>query len=117
MVNHLPTESATTTAIRNNAEQDEVAEHSGDGALAPWSSTDLLLAQVVDSVNTLTWITAQANSKGKVPKPEPIRRPGVGARSRRRTMSIEEIKEIDPRLRGLPDDIAMQEYRRLTGRG
>jgi len=32
-------------------------------------------------------------------------------------MSIEEIKEIDPRLRGLPDDIAMQEYRRLTGRG
>jgi len=43
---------------------------------ASWSVTDHLLANLVDSVRELTWITAQANSKHKVKRPDPVFRPG-----------------------------------------
>ena len=110
-------DSATSTAIRNSATKDELAERRGDATKASWSSTDMLLAQLIDSVRVLNWTYVQAHSKGKLPKPEPIPRPGMDIQPGRRRMSIEEIKTIDPRLRGLPDDIAEEQYRRMTGRG
>jgi len=43
---------------------------------ASWSVTDHLLATLVDSVRELTWITASANSKHKIKRPDPVFRPG-----------------------------------------
>lgn len=116
LVDHFPPESATSTAIRNSASKDELAERRGDGTKAPWSATELLLAQLIDAVRINTWVYAQSKSKSKLPKPDPIPRPGMDAGPGRRRMSIDQIKELDPRLRGLPDDIAAQEYEKMTGR-
>jgi len=117
-VGQLPPESATSTAVRNSIPEDELEKRRvGDPKRAPWSSIEFLLATLIDEVRNLSWMYAQSHSKGKVPRPEPIPRPGVQAGKRRRQMSVEEIKAIDPRLRELSDEEAMQRYREMTGRG
>jgi len=117
LVQQLPPESATATAIRNDIPEDELAERRGDPTKAPWSPADHLLALLIDEVRQLTWMYAQSHSKSKVRRPEPISRPGVQAGKRRRKMSVEEIKAIDPRLRELSDEEAMQRYKEMTGCG
>jgi hypothetical protein len=115
LVDQLPTESATSTAIRNSVPEDELAARRSDPKRAPWSSTDYLLATLVDEVRHLAWMYAQSHSKSKVPHPDPIERPGIGVR-RRRIRAISEIKAIDPRLRGLSDEDAIVRYKEMTGR-
>ncbi|MEU5424238.1 hypothetical protein AB0H73_01325 [Streptomyces olivoreticuli] len=91
MIEHLPPESATVTALRNTApvtELDEQAE-GADPSRGRWSQTELLLAQVIDAVNRLSHYYALVNtSGGKRPDPpQPVPRPGVPRTPDRRRVS------------------------------
>jgi hypothetical protein len=78
LIEHLPPESATMTAIRN-ANPHVVTEDGPDPAEGRWSQTEMLLAAAVDDLRFFRWAYLCAKSgKGSKPKqPEPIRRPGV----------------------------------------
>ncbi|MCM8548884.1 DUF5361 domain-containing protein [Streptomyces sp. STCH 565 A] len=82
LIQHLPPESATMTALRNAMSPEELAEHADEGEpeKGRWSQTEQLLALIADRAARLEHITLLANSsKGsKKPKPpEPVRRPGT----------------------------------------
>lgn len=92
----LPGESAVKTAQANalgEARLAELAKQRRDG-FGPWSNTDLLLADVVDAVNRNTYVLQLANTdsrkQSKVPKPEPVHRPGLVRKRRRPTLSDEQ---------------------------
>lgn len=92
----LPGHSLTKTAQANDlgdAKLAELAKQQRDGH-APWSHTDMLLADLIDSVNIVTFVLRQAHSDPKKQKsikpPEPVHRPGlVRKRGRGRTMTPE----------------------------
>jgi hypothetical protein len=113
----LPPESATRTAIRNSIPADQLAERRGDSTKASWSSTDMLLALLVDEVRNLQWMYASSHSKGNITRPEPIPRPGTSAMRGRKKISLDNIRAIDERLRGLSDEETIRRYKEMTGRG
>lgn len=82
LIEHLPPESATKTAMRNAIpveELERLAEKS-EPERAPWSHQEQLLAAAVDALRRVEYILILANSdKGsRKPKaPEPVPRPGV----------------------------------------
>jgi hypothetical protein len=118
LVEQLPPESATSTAIRNSIPEDELARRrTGDPRKAQWSTIEGFLATLIDEVRYGNWLYAQVHSKNKVKPPTPIPRPGVQSGRRRREMTAAELKELDPRLRGLSDEDAIAKYKELTGRG
>lgn len=47
---------------------------------ASWSREAWMLADVVDAVNQLSWLTAAVNSKSKPERPKPYPRPGDKAK-------------------------------------
>lgn len=75
------------------------------------------MAIMVDEVRQLAWMYAQSHTESKLPRPEPLPRPGVSKGSRLRPISLEAARRIDPRLRGLADAEAQEMLNRLTGRG
>jgi hypothetical protein len=119
LTEYLPPEGALNTAIRNSLPEDELARRrgAGDPAKAPWSSLESLMAIMVDEVRQLAWMYAQSHTESKLPRPEPLPRPGVSKGSRLRPISLEAARRIDPRLRGLADAEAQEMLNRLTGRG
>lgn len=80
LIEGLPPESATWTAIRNATPVDELADlaEESEPEKAPWSRQEMLTAQLVDAVNNGTYILKLAHSdKGaQVKPPVPVRRPG-----------------------------------------
>jgi hypothetical protein len=117
LVNGLPPESATMTAIRNETPEEELDAIAAHPELGRWNATEGLLALLVDEVRNLTWSYLQAHSKESLPRPEPIRRPGLRTRPRGRQRSIEEMQKLDPRLRGLSPEEVQQKIIEMTGRG
>lgn len=97
--------------------EEKLAESAGDSAKARWSSAEGLLATLIDETRQLAWMYASAHTESTVPKPQPIRRPGVGARRRRRPVSLAVAQRMDPRLRGLSEEEAQAKLDMLTGRG
>lgn len=82
LIQHLPPESATMTALRNAMTDEELAEQAakGDPEKARWSQLEQLVAVVADRVARVEHVLICANTdkKSKRPDPpEPIRRPGV----------------------------------------
>lgn len=77
LIEHLPPESATMTAIRNA--HPDVVSSDADPAQGRWSQDQMLLAQLVDEIRWLRWITVATNSSAgnTPPQPEPMPRPGV----------------------------------------
>lgn len=116
LIERLPPESALSTAIRNSMPAEEVAEQArnADSTRAPWSTAEALLATVIDELRTLGWAYAQAHSDQKLARPKPIPRPGAATRRGRR-MSLEDARTLDPRLRALPDEEALEMFRSLHG--
>ena len=105
------------TALRNRIPEDELAEREAHPELAPWSGLESLLAALIDEVRNFAWMFAQSRTEDRVPRPERVRRPGVGRSVRaRRKMSIEDAMRIDPRLRGLSPEEAQERLDELTGR-
>ena len=85
LIQHLPPESATWTALRNGMSDEELAEQSdkGEPEKARWSQEEQLLAAVHDAVRRVEYVLICANTDKKSkrpPPPEPIRRPGAKPR-------------------------------------
>ena len=82
LIQHLPPESATWTALRNAMSEEELAEQAdkGEPEKARWSQLEQLVAAVADRLARVehVLICANTDSKAKRPQPpEPIRRPGA----------------------------------------
>ncbi|MFP8944695.1 hypothetical protein ACLIYM_25130 [Streptomyces fenghuangensis] len=82
VIQHLPPESATMTALRNAMPEDELAElaERGEPEAGRWSQVEQLLAVVADRVAHLEYSFICANTEKKKDRPdppEPIRRPGA----------------------------------------
>jgi hypothetical protein len=108
LIEHLPPESATKTAIRNSipAEALERSTDEGRPDLAPWSGTETLLASVKDELQLLRLITVAAHG-GKPGEFTPTPRPGIppkSAQKSRRQLSDEQRRALDPRLRQQPKE-------------
>jgi hypothetical protein len=116
LIEHLPSEGAVNTAIRNMFPAEILAENSSDPVKAPWSATESLLATAIDEIRVMQWIYMQVHSESKVPRPQPIPRPGVETKRKLHKISIADAQRLDPRLRGLSDDEARAKLRNLTGR-
>ncbi|MFE4658376.1 hypothetical protein ACFRFJ_17060 [Streptomyces hydrogenans] len=86
LIQGLPPQSATKTAMRNALSDEELAGQVEDGEpeKGAWSQTDLLLATVHDAVRRVEHVLICVNSeKGKrPPAPEPMRRPGVARKKK-----------------------------------
>lgn len=97
------------TAIRNDASESELARNSAkaDPSRGRWSATDSMLASILDELRMGNWAYVQVHSEQSVPRPEPIRRPGVSGR-RGKVMTLEDAMRIDPRLRGMEPDEAQR---------
>ncbi|MFB7605296.1 hypothetical protein [Streptomyces gardneri] len=92
LIQQLPPESATMTALRNALPASEYERHAKDGRPEEgrWSMAEQLLAGITDALRDIQYILVLANSDGKGRKPrrpEPIRRPGVAVRKPREAMS------------------------------
>lgn len=102
LIDGLPGESLTKTAIRDALGDDKLAElasqpHEGHGA---WSRTDFRIAALEDAINRLTWRFMQANFRN-VPDqpPTPVSRPGIAGKARKRAVLTPEGREYLKYLR------------------
>ncbi|WP_330172945.1 hypothetical protein OG875_04700 [Streptomyces sp. NBC_01498] len=92
LIERLPSESATMTALRNAMSPEEYEEQSqkGEPEKGRWSQLEQLMATAVDALRDLQYITviASGDGKGKKPKrPQPMRRPGVGGAKPREALT------------------------------
>lgn len=105
LLEHLPPESATKTALRNALTPEQIAAATaGDyrPEEAPWSSVAILLAAIKDEI-TLARHVAVSAAGGKPGPFVPTARPGVPSTSTKpKRLSDEQRREIDPRLRTQP---------------
>ncbi len=91
LIDWLPTDSATKTAIRDGLTDDEIADLAGRDPVGygRWSRGDLRTAAVEDAVERQTalmiWLASDRKSKPKMP--EPVRRPGI--RQKRAVLTAE----------------------------
>lgn len=82
LIQHLPPESHTMTALRNSMSDEELAEQSeqGEPERGRWSQTEQLLALMADRIARLEYVLICVNTEKKSQRPEapePIRRPGA----------------------------------------
>jgi len=105
------------TAMRNSIPEDELFSREFEPERASWSSVESLLALLIDEVRNLTWVQVQSRSDSKVPRPEPVRRPGASRRKPARVLNLDIVRTLDPRLRDVPDEDVQDVLDRMTGRG
>ena len=82
LIQHLPPESATWTALRNAMSPQELAAQAekGEPEKGRWSQEEQLLASAVDAIRRLEWVLLCSNIEKKSQRPdppEPMRRPGA----------------------------------------
>jgi hypothetical protein len=80
LIEHLPPESATKTALRDELDDGDLARlaslpRRGHG---PWSHVELLLAAVHDNLARLVYVQQAKAGAKNLKAPEPMPRPGVG---------------------------------------
>lgn len=88
LIDWLPGESATKTAIRDSLTDDEISQLAdrdvkGHG---PWSRETFRLAALEDAINRLTAVTIYlaGDRKGQPRMPDPVRRPGLTGKAAKR---------------------------------
>lgn len=105
LIENLPPESATKTAIRNEVGVEIVEESGGEHRpdLGQWSALEMLLAAIKDEL-MLNRLVAIAAAGGKPGEFVPTPRPGIPPRSAQRAgrMTDEMRRALDPRLRDQP---------------
>ncbi|KUN16562.1 hypothetical protein AQJ23_44785 [Streptomyces antibioticus] len=87
-------------------EELERSTDAGRPDLAPWSGTETLLAAVKDEIRLTRMVLVAANG-GKPGEFTPTPRPGIppkSAQKSRRTMTDEQRRALDPRLRNQPKE-------------
>ena len=91
LIQNLPGESATMTALRNALSDEELAEQAdkGEPEKGRWSQTEQLLAAAVDALRRVEHVLICANTEKKhhPEPPEPIRRPGAKAKAPKKALS------------------------------
>lgn len=91
LIQNLPGESATMTALRNALSDEELTAQADEGEpeKGRWSQLELLLASLVDATRRVEHVLICANSEKKhhPQPPEPLRRPGAKAKPPRPAMS------------------------------
>jgi len=95
LINQLPQESRTLTAIRDSLAPEvraKLAAEAADQGHGRWSRTDMLLAAQVDATRQQTWVLAEWKKGERPPAPEPLKRPGVEEK-RAKPRSIDELRE------------------------
>jgi hypothetical protein len=106
-IERLPPESATMTAIRldtpeapSRRKRDKAADAEASVKM-PWSSDQMLIAQLIDEIRILTHTVRSIMADSPIPPPEPVYRPGVNVPRRREKtkMTVAQARELDPRLR------------------
>lgn len=84
LIQHLPPESHTMTAIRNATPDEERGQaEEGEPEKGAWSKDQMLLASVYDRLARIEHVLICANTdkKSQRPKPpQPLRRPGTAPR-------------------------------------
>ncbi|MGW2228283.1 hypothetical protein [Streptomyces formicae] len=85
LIQHLPPESSTMTALRNQLSDEELAEQAdtGEPEKGRWSLLEQLTASLLDAVRRLEYVTICANTEKKSDRPdppEPTARPGAKPR-------------------------------------
>ncbi|MFK4801620.1 hypothetical protein ACI3K5_23435 [Streptomyces sp. MPA0124] len=104
-IEHLPPESHTMTALRNELTPQQLAAQAdkGEPEKAPWSQQEQLLAAAVDAVRRLEWtlICLNTDKKSKRPDPpEPMRRPGAGPVKKKATLTDTSANRLFELLQG-----------------
>jgi hypothetical protein len=102
LIGHLPPESATATALRNEAADSGQASNDGperDPSEGQWAMQELLLASLIDELRWYRYEFRAVNSKDAGPAPQPVQRPGVSSKKRRSRLTLEQMKLLDPRMR------------------
>ncbi|KOU30227.1 hypothetical protein ADK53_28870 [Streptomyces sp. WM6373] len=92
LIQGLPPESATMTALRNALPEVELTQQADEGEpeKGRWSQSELLLASAIDALRRVEYVLICANtdSKAKRPSPpEPVRRPGAAPRAQKKELS------------------------------
>lgn len=82
LIQHLPPESATWTALRNGMSDEELAEQAdkGEPEKGRWSQQEQLLASALDAIRRVEYVLICANTEKKSKRPEapkPTPRPGA----------------------------------------
>jgi hypothetical protein len=82
LIQHLPPESATMTAFRNEMSDEELAEQAekGEPEKGRWSQMEQLTASLYDRLGRIEYVLICANTEEKKDQPdppEPMRRPGA----------------------------------------
>jgi hypothetical protein len=85
LIQGLPPESATMTALRAALSEEDLDKQAdtGEPEKARWSQTELLLASAIDALRRVEYVLICANTDSKSrrpPPPEPIPRPGARRR-------------------------------------
>jgi hypothetical protein len=111
---YLPPESALNTAIRNDTPVENLTGAAGDPEESTWSAIELLIALLIDEIRDLAWMYASTHSERPIARPEPIARPGIRRAPRRKVVSLSEARRVDPRLRSMSDEEAVEALRSVS---
>lgn len=101
LVEHLPPESHTRTAMRRDAPPEalEAAADEYRPDLGPWSHLEMLTAALLDAVRLETAVLVAVNG-GSKPQITPTPRPGIPPQTTGpKRLTTEQKRAIDPRLR------------------
>lgn len=99
LIQHLPSESSTMTALRNLLTDEELAEQAekGEPEKGRWSQLEQLTASVLDAVRRFehVYICSHVEHKRDQPEPpEPTRRPGAKSRKPKAAMSEQTAERL-----------------------
>jgi hypothetical protein len=97
LVDHLPPESATKTAAREELTPEDLAAMPAPSGYGPWSNVELRLADVHDALQWVIYAVYHSQG-GKPKKPDPYPRPGVASKRQGRKVSAEGLAYLQ-RLR------------------
>lgn len=103
LISYLPPESATATAMRNDAAKRGVKAGGGedtDPAEGQWSLQEMLTASVIDELRWFRHDFRSANSDERQQAPSPVPRPGVKSAKKKSKMTRAQAMMLDPRMRG-----------------
>lgn len=105
LIQHLPSESSTWTALRNELTPQQLAEQAekGEPEKGRWSQLEQLVAANVDAIRRVEWVLQCVNieQKSKRPDaPEPMRRPGAGPRKKTAKLTDKSADSLFELLQG-----------------
>lgn len=103
-IEHLPPESHTMTALRNELTPLQLAEHAdkGEPEKARWSQLEQLIASNVDATRRVEWALWSVNTEKnkRSDPPEPMRRPGAEPRKRKAQLTEGSANRLFELLQG-----------------